>query len=166
MRHLNDDLIQKFIDTPELTDRTLIESHLKICFECQDKLGQYRNLYQHLAVESEIVPDNFLNIGVLAAIEQIESKSKSRQLVQIAGSFSGVMLLALSLGYFGLVSWQGLLSKVNSTLTNVFSPFYETVGLLAGKLNGNLELLAFAGLVLLLFQLLDHGLLKRKATRT
>jgi hypothetical protein len=166
MRHLSDDLIQQYLDSPLIVNQNEVESHLLVCFECREKLEQYQKLYLHLSVESEVVPDKSFNLSVLAAVGRIESKKKSRQLVQIAGALSGIMLLVLSLNYFGLISWQGLLSAVKSTSANIFNPFYETVGLLVEKLNGNLELLAFAGLALLLFQLLDHSLLKHKVNRT
>ncbi len=166
MRHLSDDLIQQYLDAPELTDRTIFDNHFKVCFECQAKLEHYQELYRHLAVEYETVPDASLNVNILAAVDKIESRKKSRLQVQIAGALSGIILLALSLNYFGLFSWQGLLSAVKSTSANIFSPIYETAGLLVEKLNGNLELLAFAGLVLLLFQLLDHNLMKHKVNRT
>lgn len=166
MRHISDNLIQQYVDKPELADRSTVESHLLVCFKCQEKLEQYQELYRHLAVECEAVPDESLNINVLAAVARIESKQKSRRHIQIAGTISGFLLLALSLNYFGLFHWQRMLLFAKATTANLVNPFYETVGLLVVKLNGNFALLAFAGLVLLLFHFLDYSLLKVKANRT
>ncbi len=166
MRHISDSLIQQYVDKTELTDRSTVENHLLACFECQENLEQYQELYRHLAVECEVVPDESLNINVLAAVARIESKQKSRRHIQIAGTISGFLLLALSLNYFGLFNWERLLSAAKATTANLVNPFYETVGLLAAKLDGNLALLAFAGLILLLFHLLDYSLLKVKVNRT
>ena len=165
MRHLSDNLIQQYLDTPELTDKRVVENHLLVCFECREKLEQYQELYQHLSVESEVVPDESLNLSVLAVVERVESKKKSRQLIQIAAAFSCVILLFFSMSYFGFIAWQGLWSAVQSASSKIVNPFSDSIGLLVEKLNGNLELLAFAGLALLLFQLLDHSLIGHKANR-
>jgi hypothetical protein len=50
-------------------------------------------------------------------------------------------------------------------MATIFGPLYETVTLLAERLNGNLEILAFAGLVLALYQLLDYKLFRYKPNR-
>ncbi len=165
MRHLSDNLIQQYLDSPHIVDQNEIESHLLVCFQCREKLEQYQELYQHLSIESEVVSDESFNLKVLAAVERIESKKKLWQLVNIAAALSGLMMLALPLNYFGIFTWSGLLSAVQSISGKIVGPFSGSMGLLVKKLNGNLELLAFAGLALLLFQLLDHSLLKQKVNR-
>ena len=96
MRHISDELIQQYLDNPESFDNSEVERHLSVCFECREKLEQYQELYQHLSVESEVVPNETFNLSVLAAVEQIESKKKSRLLIQFAGSLSVLVLLALN----------------------------------------------------------------------
>ncbi len=162
MRHLSDYSIQQYLESPEMSGKNEFENHLLVCFECQEKLEQYQELYQHLSVESEPGPDETFNTNVLSALERIESKKAFNRFVQFAGSILGVMLMAFSLSYFGLVNWQGLLSALQSASGKILSPLSQTTRLLVEKLNGNLELLAFAGLALLLFQLLDHSLVRHK----
>lgn len=162
MRHLSDYLMQQYLDLRQMVDKGEVENHLLVCFECREKLEQYQELYQHLSVESGPGPDETFNTNVLSALEQIESKKSFNRVVQFAGAISGVVLLAFSLSYFGLVTWQSFLLALQSASGKILSPLSQTIGLLVEKFNGNLELLAFAGLALLLFQLLDHSLVKHK----
>ncbi len=166
MKHLTDDIIQEYFDSAEKRQRSEVEYHVIICLECREKLEQYRELYQHLSIETEPLPDELFNSSVLAAVERLESKKNVRQMITFTSVLAGMSLLVFSLTFFGWVSWGSVFSGAQSILSKSASPLIEAASTLVEKLNGNLELLAFAGLALLLFQLLDYGLIRHKFNRT
>ncbi|MGH8016380.1 MAG: anti-sigma factor family protein [Candidatus Zixiibacteriota bacterium] len=165
MRHLSDELIQNYLDSSDSGRLTEIENHLAVCFECQEKLAQYQELYHQLSVDTVPVPDDSLNLMVLAEIERLESKKVSKKLIISLSAIGSIAAVMLALPIFGVLNWTSVLESIKSIATTLFSPLFGTIGLLADKLNGNLELLCFAGIALLVFQLLDYGIVKQKAHR-
>lgn len=166
MKHLTDGIIQEYFDSGEKLRKITIENHCLVCFECQEKLEQYRELYRNLAVDTEPTPDAAFNLEVLAAISRLESRKISRQFVAIASSLAGAAVLVFSLIFFDVVTWASALSGTRLILTKATEPFVVTASSLIRQLNGNLELLAFAGLALLLFQLLDYSLVRNKVNQS
>lgn len=165
MRHLTDDLIQKYLDKVEPVDRPEIENHLIVCHVCREKVEQYQELYLELYNDDIPLPNNTLNLNVISEIERLESRKKSHKLVAVLSSLSGIAAAFALLTYFGLVSWSGLFGVVGQVSTLIFRPLFDTAALFAEKLNGNLEILIFAAIAMLLFQMLDYGLVKRKSDR-
>ena len=166
MKHLTDSIIQEYLDSSEHSHRTAVENHAIVCFECREKLEQYRELYVQLAVETEPIPDVSLNLSVLAGIGRLEHKRNKRKLASIVSVLAGISLLAMSLTFFDFISWTETFVGAKAILYKAVSPLYETASTLVRELDGNLELLAFAALALMLFQLLDYGLIRHKVNRT
>jgi len=165
MRHLSEERIQEYLDSSPALDRLEIESHLLICFECREKLEQYKEIYGSLSLDSVPVPDDSFNLNILKEIERLEYKKASRKLIYTISSLATAALAMILLSLFGILNWQALLISVKSVTAKLLSPVFDTASLVTEKLNGNLELLAFAAAALLLFQLLDYGLVRHRIKR-
>jgi len=165
MKHLTDQLIQEYLDSREKKFRIEVEDHAVYCPECQEKLEQYRELYAGLSVETEPILENSFNLSALAGIEQLELKRSRKVLATAVSVVGGLSFLIASLIYFNLLSWARAVSGAKSIFSVAVSPVLETVSTLVKELNGNLEILAFAALALILFHLLDHSLVRQKINR-
>jgi len=165
MKHLTDDIIQEYFDSVETMHRFVVENHTIVCLECRENLEQYRELYQNLSIETETIPDESLNLSVLAAVDRLKFENYSRKMVVFVSALAGMSLLLFSLTFFGMITWASIFLSAQSILLKSASPIIEATAILVEELNGNLELLAFAGLALLLFQLLDFALVRHKVNR-
>ncbi|HEX2897376.1 MAG TPA: hypothetical protein VHP63_04925 [candidate division Zixibacteria bacterium] len=165
MNHLTDLIIQEYLDSGEKKFRIEVEDHAVYCPECQEKLEQYRELYTGAAIESEPVLDSSFNLSVLAGIEQLEHKKNIKVLATAAAVVGALSMTIITLIYFNLLSWTKAFVGAGSMFSDAVSPVFHMMSALAKELNGNLEILAFAGLVLMLFHLLDRSLVKQKVNR-
>lgn len=165
MKHLTDQIIQEFLDSGEKKFQTEVKGHTIVCPECQEKLAQYWELYSGLAIESEPVLESSFNLQVLAGIDRLEHRKNRKVLATAAAVASALTMTIVILIYFNLLAWTKAFVSAGSMLIEAVSPVFQMMSDLIKGLNGNLEILAFAGLALMLFHLLDHGLIKQKINR-
>ena len=166
MKHLTDDIIQEYLDSGELANKRLVESHSIVCPECQDRLESYREIYLHLTNEPVTELDERFNNNVLKLVDEWEFSKKLQSLTYSLAAVAGLGAILFMLNYFNILSMSHVFAFLQSASINLVSPLFEAVSKIASALNGNLEILAFAVLAMLLFELLDYGLVQHKVKRT
>ena len=164
LKHLSDEEIQEYLDgdlSPE--NELLFETHLKICPHCQESLKQYQSLYVGLANDEGFdLPKSFAK-SVISRLPE-EAKVKSR--FNYASIFLTILGIIIAVG---ITFYYVDLKPLGRVISDAFVSQYEhSFGLIVSiksylaSLNGNLSLLAFAGLTLLIIAALDRALVQSR----
>jgi len=167
LRHLTDEEIQEYLDgnlSPQ--DVSLFETHLKSCPHCHESLRQYQSLYAGLASDEGFKLSESFAKSVISKLS-VEVKPKSR--FNYANVFLTILGIVIALGitfyYVDLKSLGQAISRVLIPQYEFGSTFVASVKSFLMGLNGNLSLLAFAGLTLLIIAALDRVLVQPRYRR-
>ncbi len=158
MKHLNDEQIQNYQDR-NFTDKTqAILEHLKICEYCRTKLEQYREIYGGLKQEIKFQLSKDFSESVLAGLP-FRSEDKTSYFWLILISFIGTLLGVGSMFFF--VDLKPVVDKLVSL--KLFESLAPVVTWLQPILSGiNINLVFFAGFLLILFSLADRIFVHKK----
>jgi hypothetical protein len=167
LKHLTDEEIQEYLDGYLSQQNALLfEKHLEICPHCQESLKQYQSLYVGLANDKGFdLPESFTK-SVLSRLPA-EPEPKSRfNYVNIFLTILGIIIAV------GITFYYVDLKPLGRVISNIFVPQYEfgselivSIKSSLVSLNGNLSLLAFAGLTLLIIAALDRALVQPRYRR-
>jgi predicted anti-sigma-YlaC factor YlaD len=166
LKHLTDEEIQEYLDgnlSPE--NELLFETHLKICPHCQESLKQYQSLYVDLANDEGFdLPKSFAESVLSRLPAEPEAKSHFKY-ASIFWTILGIITIGITFYYVDL-------KPLGRVISNIFVPQYEfgselivSIKNSLVSLNGNLSLLAFAGLTLLIIAALDRALVQPRYRR-
>ena len=158
MKHLNDEQIQNYLDR-NFTDKTqAILEHLKICDYCRVKLEQYREIYGGLKKEINFQLSGDFSESVLAKLP-FESESKTSFYWMMVLVFVGMLLGIGSMFFF--IDLKPVVDQLLSL--KLFESLAPVVTWLQPILSGiNINLLFFAGFLLILFSLADRIFVQKK----
>ncbi|MCH8127749.1 hypothetical protein IIC38_17615 [candidate division KSB1 bacterium] len=158
MKHLNDEQIQNYLDR-NFTDKTqAILEHLKICEYCRTKLEQYREIYGGLKKEINFQLSGDFSESVLAKLP-FESESKTSFYWMMVLVFVGMLLGIGSMFFF--IDLKPVVDQLLSL--KLFESLAPVVTWLQPILSGiNINLLFFAGFLLILFSLADRIFVQKK----
>ncbi len=167
LRHLTDDEIQEYLDgnlSPQ--DASLFETHLKSCPHCHESLRQYQSLYIGLTNDRGFnLSKNFTE----SVISRLPVEAEVKSLFNYANIFLTILGIVITLGitfyYVDLKSLGKAISRVLIPQYEFGSAFVASVKSFLVGLNGNLSLLAFAGLTLLIIAALDRALVQPRYRR-
>jgi hypothetical protein len=167
LRHLTDEELQEYLDgnlSPE--NELSFKTHLEFCPLCQGSLKQYQSLYVGLANDKGFdLSKNFAESVVLRLPEEAKAKSRFNY-SNIFWTILGIIITA------GIIFYYIDLKPLGKAISNTFIPQYEFGSVLVASiksflsgLNGNIGLLIFAGLTLLIIAALDRALVQPKYKR-
>ena len=155
IKHLTDIDIQNYLDGDLSTEKqALIVRHLQVCKECQAELKRYEELYKGLS--SEIIaelPVNF-TMSVISKIQNESSNLFKLKFRDIILSIVGLLVACGSVVYF--MDYKMLLEYFVESFTNNFSIDITIIKTFFAKFNLDLNMIVFAGLILLILLLLDN----------
>ncbi len=155
MKHLSDEEIQKYLDEDPSLNKTKFEKHLKSCHICQPNVQVYRQLYTGLSDETGFLLSANFSDSVVSQLKQSKEKSYN--------FFETALLIIAGLFSLGLISYFTKLDVVILSILEKnmqqMTPLFENIGTILG---GNLTILTFAILILVLFGFADRVLLHAK----
>ena len=167
LRHLTDDEIQDYLDgSLSQQNALLVQRHLEACPICREALKQYQGLYVGLGVDKGFDLSKGFAKSVIKRLPA-EGKTESRfNFVNIFLTILGVIVSA------GVTLYYVDLRPLGRAFSNIFVPQYEfgsglvafIENLLIG-LNGNVGLLIFAVLTLVIIGALDRFIFQPKFRR-
>jgi len=167
LRHLTDEEIQEYLDenlSPE--NELLFDTHLEICPHCQESLKQYQSLYVGLANDKGLnLSKNFTE----SVVSRFPVEAEVKSYFNYANVFLTILGISIAVG---VTFYYVDLKPLGRAFLNIILPQYEfgsafvasAKSFLVG-LNGNLSLLAFAGLTLLIIAALDRALVQPRYRR-
>ena len=162
LRHLTDTEIQDYLDENLSQKQTsVLKQYLESCDSCQNELSKYQYLYTGLKNDADInLSPNFSQF-LISKIREESTEIFHIAFRDILFSIIGLLIaVGTTLYYVGLkplaASFNSMLKPQVDNSIAIFSTFKQ---LLAG-LNININLLVFAGLILLIIIALDRILYK------
>jgi hypothetical protein len=167
LRHLTDEEIQEYLDGNFSCENVLlIERHLEICPHCQESLKQYQSLYVGLVNDEGLdLPKSFAK----SVIARLPAEAKPKSHFNYANVFLTILGIIIAVG---ITFYYLDLKPLGRAILNIILPQYEfgsafvtSVKSFLVGLNGNLSLLAFAGLTLLIIAALDRALVQPRYRR-
>lgn len=167
LRHLTDEDMQEYLDgnlSPE--NELSFKTHLEICPLCQGSFKQYQSLYVGLANDEGFELSESFAKSLISKL-LAEAKPKARfNYANVFWTILGIIITA------GIIIYYIDLKPLGKAISNTFIPQYEFGSVLVASiksflsgLNGNIALLAFAGLTLLIIAALDRALVQPKYKR-
>ena len=167
LKHLTDEEIQEYLDgnlSPE--NELSFKTHLGFCLLCRGSLKQYQSLYVGLANDKGFeLSESFAK----SLISKLPTEAKPKAHFNYANIFWTILGIILTAG---IIFYYMDLKPLGRAISNTFIPQYEFGSALVASiksflvgLNGNLSLLAFAGLTLLIIAALDRALVQPRYKR-
>jgi len=164
--HLSDEELQSYLDEKSIRNKAAVEHHLQSCIHCRRQLTAYRLIHAEFHAEPEKTFSDDFEDDVIKRIHEIESRRF--QLKNYLLLFFS-MTLCISLGAYGFLKIQ-----YGSIVNQTFHDSWNSLKMLFHDLTqgselftGTIEIILFAGIIVLIFSLLDNILLypkRRKMT--
>ena len=155
MNHLSDEDIQKYLDNDPELNKAEVDNHLKICDRCRQDYMIYKQLYSELTDETGFMLSANFSESVVSRIKKNKEKSYN--------FFEGLLLAVAGLFSVGLIFY---FTNLGAVFLDIFAkstvqlkPFFEGTGNILG---GNLTIILFAIIVLILFGFADRLFLSIK----
>lgn len=164
LKHLTDEEIQEYLDgnlSPQ--NASLFERHLESCSFCKESLKQYQSLYVGLVNDEGFdLPKSF----VKSVISRLQAEPEAKSHFNYANIFLTILGIIIAVG---ITFYYLDLEPLGKAISNILLSQYEfgsallvsIKSFLAG-LNGNISLLALAGLTLLMIAALDRLVFQTK----
>jgi hypothetical protein len=155
MKHLADEVIQKYLDGDADINKSEIDQHFSSCQACRQNVQQYRQLYVGLADETGFMLSANFSDSIVSQLQKSKEKSYNffeTALLIVAGLFSSGL-------FFYFTNLDAVVLSILEKNVQQMTPLFENVGAILG---GNLTILAFAFLILILFGFADKLLLHAK----
>lgn len=170
LTHLDDIQLQQYLESPDsLTERE--KEHLEQCSRCRAELHHYRKLTENIVTaQSRILPETFVD-KVMAkikteavAVQPVEDNFLMQIFLATAMSLAGVVVvLYFFFGFDRIVTQFGELYSNAIHIEKWSLVIYVKAQM--SKMGATGELLLAAGLIILLFLVLDKYLSKVKPGR-
>ena len=166
MRHLNDNLIQEYLDgNLASADMTLVRAHAMACIDCRQRLQHYQTLYQGLNEDSGYeLSGEFAARVTEAAVAT--GTSRSWPAAVAIGSVAALVLAVLVWWLVDLASlWSACLRLIQSQ-AEMFTYLKSGAQDLLARLGHEGELIGIGLTVLFTYVVIDRMLLLARRGRT
>ena len=160
--HLSDIEIQEYLDTN--TNKEKVESHIMSCEECAIVLAEYESFYTNLAVDEPVDLSVDFVSQTMHAVRNETIAAESNKGLYLYSSFSMVCTILLLKYYVGFdfSVFKFELPTINNFLADW--SIFDSAAALYQTSASMVNLLMFAGFILLFFALVD-SVLTRKSMR-
>lgn len=155
MKHLTDDQIQNYIDRNKQNGDTVIEEHLKQCFECRQSLNIYREIFNKMKLtDSSINLSSDFSKNTMKKLQQLHAK-RWDLLENLLITISFIVGIVLIIYFFDLSRFVNLFTTIDFSLITNFGKK------LLSSIPGNLFYLSVAVLITSVIELVDRFILNK-----
>ena len=168
IEHLSDKRIQEHLDNKSRSGRLSPgeQRHLESCELCRGAMADYGHLYSGLAQEERRLLSSDFTARTMARIRSLEKPAAAMSRSMLFLVVIGIVTVCSVVNYF--VNIKSILYAIESFSVGRLTSSTTIVSAMeqwSAKLGGNLDILVFAGLLLILVGLVDKLLVKQKASR-
>ena len=153
--HLSDEELQSYLDEKSIRNTAAVEHHLQSCIHCRRQLIAYRLIHAEFHAEPEKDFSRDFEDDVIKRIHEIESRRF--QLKNYLLLFFS-MTVCISLMAYGFLNTQyrSIVSQAVSDSWNRLTMLIHDVIHGSELFTGTIEIVLFAGIILLFFGFLDR----------
>ncbi|MFQ5638065.1 MAG: hypothetical protein ACE5IR_08725 [bacterium] len=159
LRHLNEEIIQEYLENKDASDYHWVPSHLNKCARCRYEVQQYEILFTELQQETGFdLSKNFAE-SVLGKIQPQTSKAAHWGVLVLISFVAFISALGAAL-YF--IDMTPILSWFGSIQEFLDLEIFAAVNTFLTGLHLDLSLFGFAALVLMIIRAVDHFIMHSK----
>jgi anti-sigma factor RsiW len=164
VNHLSDEEIQGYLegDIPRSTE---ISRHLKKCATCQQELQSYRQVYRALEQDSGFELSSGFAESVMGRLTVTSVSTSQNSLINsILIILGSIITLGITLYFANGAVVVEMFKGVSSGVTDIGAALIESFQSVTSSLGVRVDVLLFTLMLLLMFTLLDHILVRSRGS--